>query len=228
MSSIAEIIGRIYSEFSKYKISDLENVTFYDYGPSQMELEGISKPVREIPERAIDGMEFFSYEFNEWGTAEEVKYLLPRMLEYLSTSPEGLYRPGFFSFFKYKLKNCILKASSLLDENERSLVADFFRSFLISRLNSSEDINMLIECAVEIGIEPAEFIELWKPEKKLLVRQLAKAYRHFEIKKHKLAYGPCLYSEENEKVYEILGAIFGSLSDDEWGEVIKLSLSEDD
>ncbi len=84
-------------------IEDLTKVRCFDYGPTAEELAGITKDLRNIPTEVIDAMEFYGA---EWGTDNEVKYFLPRILECISEDISRLEDPNYFSLFKYKLRNC--------------------------------------------------------------------------------------------------------------------------
>lgn len=73
------------------------------FGPTPDEVIGISKSLRDIPNSALKGMEFYEYGWDVWGTKSEVGYFLPRLLEYLANDPDYLDSPGLFGLFQFKL-----------------------------------------------------------------------------------------------------------------------------
>jgi len=221
---LKEITDKAYKVFSKYRIDDFENVTFYDFSPSEEELKDISKPLRKIPDKAIESMEFFSEDFESWGTKLEVKFLIPRLLEYLTNHIEELEDPGFFSFFNYKLKDSLLDTSVVLNIEEKSIVRDYFLTLLTMHMNQRDDVCMLLECSLAIGITPAKIMEKWQPQEKQLIKQLIIAYKHFEINALALPItSKGLYYDGSNNLNELLNSIFGKISEKQFTEVGNLA-----
>ena len=156
-----ELIEKLYSIFQSYQIDDFSKVGCFDYGPSTEELEGISLPLREIPVSIIKSMEFYGYGWEEWGTESEVKYFLPRILEVLQEDVQLLDQSGFFSFFKYKLTNCLKPMNADWSDIERSALGEFFESLLRQNLQSTIQVGSLIEAMIEVGMSVSTITLLW-------------------------------------------------------------------
>ena len=49
-----QAIDKIYRVFGTYEIGDLEKISCFDCGPSQAELLGVTKDLRDIPQATVD------------------------------------------------------------------------------------------------------------------------------------------------------------------------------
>lgn len=147
-------IENLFQVFQKYRITiALDSAGVFDFGPSESELKGISKPLREIPEDVLLSMEFYGHGWTSWGTEEEVKYYLPRLLELFSKNLDALER--VFSLLKFKLNDALLPESDW-PEREVKALHGYFISLL--KCNLTQDVGYLIEGLVVVGFSAEEVL----------------------------------------------------------------------
>jgi len=149
-------VEELYRVFRSYQInSDLKDVGVFDFGPSESELEGISKSLRDIPDSVLLSMEFYGWGWDSWGTEEEVKYFLPRLLELISEDISKL--ETLFSLIKYKLPNIFLPHSDW-PVDEVGALHRYFSKLLLH--NASGEIGYLLEALIVMGMPSNEIIDI--------------------------------------------------------------------
>jgi hypothetical protein len=171
-------IENLYQVFQRYRITiALNHVGVFDFGPSESELKGISKPLKEIPEDVLLSMEFYGYGWSSWGTEEEVKYYLPRLLGLFSKKLEALEH--VFSLLKFKLNDALLPESDW-PKHEVKALRDYFISLL--KCNITQDIGYLIEGLVVVGFSAEEVLGVLRESEPLSQKICAeKILAHFDV-----------------------------------------------
>lgn len=81
VKDVKDSIEKLYSLFSIYPRPVNGIKTCLDFGPTDGEKQAFSGPLREIPDRYINRLEFYDTTWSSWGNEAEVKYLLPRIFE---------------------------------------------------------------------------------------------------------------------------------------------------
>lgn len=174
---LAESISKLYEVFERYKLDGAENVTCFDYGPSEENLAGIKMPLREIPLSVVALMEFYDYTWDSWGREIDVKYFLPRLCELIAHDSMALEDAGTFSFFKYKLTNCLVPQNCKWRDEERKAIHQFLRELFIVNFAICLDIQRFIECAIVVAMPIREVFEIWRSNKALTTNQLLELFR---------------------------------------------------
>lgn len=156
--ALAAAIEALYETFAAYRLADPSKVGFFDFGPNEAELRGISGPLREIPVEVVRSMEFFAADWRSWGTEAEVKHVLPRVLECLVEHPELLGSPSTMSLFKHKLRRGLASQGSALLSWEREPVARFMELLLDHRIthpgrSEHGELGYLVEALVEVRFD---------------------------------------------------------------------------
>lgn len=159
---IKSSLDSVYDSFKQHTLKNCKSIGCFDFGPTDAELEDISKNLKDIPDEIVGRMEFFDKSWNSWGSKEEIKYFLPRVFEYIANDIHRLADPGTFSFFKYKLAKCLLPDNQDWNEGEKQAIRNFFSSLLAFYFSSPEDIADLIEAALAIGISPESLLVFWE------------------------------------------------------------------
>ena len=172
-------IENLYLTFNSYGISNPEEVGCFDFGPSPEELAGISKPLRDIPDDTLRGMEFFAYDWDSWGSKNEIGYFLPRLLEYLVEDIERLEDPGFFSLFNYKLINLFSETNDDWTEKQKDSLLNYFRTVLAKHLSNDTEIGFLIECVLSLDFPPQIIFSCWNTDNQTRRKQIKSLYDHF-------------------------------------------------
>jgi|GEM_PF-844856 hypothetical protein len=106
-SNLQASLKSIYEVFSSYQKPPVD-LTCLDYGPNKEEIEIFQKfELPGLPYNFISKLEFYDETWNSWGGCQEVKYFIPRLLEYMCVCwVDGHDRQGFFNkSINYKLSN---------------------------------------------------------------------------------------------------------------------------
>ena len=122
--ALKHAIEKLYVAFDLYEIDNLKETSCFDYGPTQEELSGISKSLRDISDNILLRMEFFAYGWDSWGTKNEVGYFLPRLMEYLADDVDRLDNAGLFSLFKYKLRDLFSDANEDWTDRQKESIRE--------------------------------------------------------------------------------------------------------
>lgn len=228
--SIRLAIENLYQVFKRYNLEDPTNVSCFDYGPTAEEIAGISKDLREIPSKVVDAMEFYG---TEWGTANEVKYFLPRLLECIAEDINRLDDPGYFSLIKYKLQGCLSTKNLDLPKKEDVIVGilaytqeekiciqKFFNALLQYHLSRLSEIGILIECALALDMLPEHILANWKCDEVLHQKQVVGLFKYFNC----IAYGTyshpkAVYLDTSEKIKDFLDLLYTKLTPEELAEI---------
>lgn len=218
--SIKLAIDRLYEVFKIYQIKDPANVSFFDFGPNAEEFAGISNELRNIPTRILDRMEFYEAGWNSWGTENEVKYLLPRLLECISFDINRLDDPGYFSLFKYKLKNCFSVTNKDWSDIEKNCIKKFFDVLLECHLSKSVEIGFLIECVLTLDMSPDYIVSKWNSKEVLHKNQVINLFTHFNCLNDGKFYSPKgVYLDNNEKIKKFIDYVYTKLTPEELAEI---------
>lgn len=172
-------LERLYEVFAPYQISDIANVGCFDFGPTSSEAAALSGDVREIPDDVVVRMEFFGKGWSSWGTREEVKHLLPRLMEYLADDVGRLGDPGFLSLFSYKLTGCLSTGNRDWSAVEQESIKEFLLALLESDAAEPGDLGNLLEVMLELGLDTKSLIGVWSGSKSLDRSQLESVFTHF-------------------------------------------------
>lgn len=161
-------INDLYATFADYQIPSLSHLSCFDFGPSSVELADIrDHPLREIPPRTLRSMEFFAYGWESWGSESEVKHFLPRLLEFTSEDIDLFSSPGLAGLFKYKLCGALRSRRRAPPDGvswpakERDSLAFWAEAVLVFHLHVSKDVLGLVEAVLEMGMLPADIINIW-------------------------------------------------------------------
>lgn len=228
--SIRLAIENLYQVFKIYKLEDPAKVSCFDYGPTTEEIAGISKDLRDIPSKVVDAMEFYG---SEWGTDNEVKYFLPRLLECIAEDINRLDDPGYFSLFKYKLQGCFSTKNLELSEKdgvvvgipaytqeEKNCLQNFFDALLECHLSKSLEIGFLIECVLTLDMSPDRILANRKSNEKLHKNQIINLFKHFECSEYGISGQPKgVYLTTSEKIKEFLDLLYTNLTPEELAEI---------
>jgi hypothetical protein len=178
-NTLKTAIENLYLTFNIFEISNLEDVGCFDFGPTPEELAGISKPLRDIPNDTLKGMEFFAYGWDSWGSKNEVGYFLPRLMEYLAEDIERLENPGLFSLFKYKLRDFFPENNEDWTEKQKESLLNYFRILLVKHLSNDIEIGFLIECVLSLDFPSQIILSCWNPDKETRRQQIKFLCDHF-------------------------------------------------
>ncbi len=178
--ALKQSIEKLYFAFNSYEISNLEKTSCFDYGPTSKELSGVSKPLREIPDDILIGMEFFAYGWDSWGSKNEVGYFLPRLMEYLADDICRLDNPGLFSLFKYKLRDLFSDTHNDWTDRQKESLLIFFTALLQEHLSDDINVDMLIECALVLDLPPQIILSHWNADKQTRKKQVVALFKHFK------------------------------------------------
>ena len=100
-------LKEVYQIFGGYKKPSV-NLTCLDWGPTEEEKEIFERfELHELPYDFISKLEFHDETRGTWGTCEEVKYFIPRVLEYMALhwmNKEGNQYWFFNKSIDYKLR----------------------------------------------------------------------------------------------------------------------------
>lgn len=169
---LSDSISKLYTVFERYKLEDFENVTCFDFGPTETELEGMRVPLRKVPFEVLAAMEFYEHRWDGWGREIDVKYFLPRFCEFIASNTSELEDSGGFSFFKYKLGKCLHPENGRWTDDERFAIRSFIRELLLTNFAARTDIRGFVECAVAVGFPAAELCEIWRINDQINCEQL--------------------------------------------------------
>lgn len=212
-------IENLYEVFNRYKINDFAHVTCFDYGPTAEELATISGDLRHIPINILDRMEFYADNWDSWGTENEVKYFLPRLLECMYWDIELLTSPSYFSLFKYKLKNCF-SSNEKWSEKEKNCIKFFFDNVLELHFSKSIEIEFLIECTLALDMSPASIMRKWKNQEALYKSQIKRVLEHFYYTDYtKSCSSKGVYLDNNERILKFLDYLLSKLTAEEIAEI---------
>jgi hypothetical protein len=214
--NVQQAIEKLYVAFDSYGISNLKETSCFDYGPTQDEFLGISKPLRDIPDNILRRMEFFAFGWDSWGTKSEVGYFLPRLMEYLSDDVNRLEDPGLFSLFKYKLRNLFSDANEDWTDNQKESLFQFFVALLEERLSKDNEVNILIECALALNLTPQIIFSHWNTDEDTRTKQVVKLFKHF---KYSRSNPKGLYFDDSERIKVFLDLLFEQLTPQEIAEI---------
>lgn len=205
-NKIQIMLKELYKTFSKYNLKNLREVGFYDYWPTEYELQEISKPVKDISDKAIASMEFF-WEDETWWTKEEVKYLLPRIFEYVYYNTSNLEDAWCFSYFKYKLKNSI--NNDFFNKKEKEIVGKYFNVLLQENFSKNKELGYLIELSVVIGYNSKRVLDIWEIKTIKIYEQLENLLQHFWIyNDYPFSWAKWVYIDNTDEFDKILNWIF--------------------
>lgn len=213
-------IERLYQVFKIYKIEDLAKVSCFDFGPTEEELAGLSKGLRNIPINVLDKMEFYAEGWNSWGSENEVKYFLPRLLECIAENVEFLSYPSCFSLFKYKLPNCFSAINKDWSDVEKNSIKDFFDALLEFHFFKSVEIGYLIECALTLNMLPDLIVSKWNSNEKLHKKQVINLFKHFNCPDYARPCNPeGVYLGNSERIKTFLDYVYTRLTAEELAEI---------
>ena len=197
----------------KYKAPrDLSAVGCFDYGPDEKELAGISVGRRNITDYALLRMEFYGDGWETWGTKEEVGYFLPRLLEFSSVEThDRLENSALFSLFKYKLPDLFLPINQDWTRLEKAAIRRYFVALLERELLTNDDVSMICECALTLGMRPDEIFQYWNSPEPLRQKQIENLLFHFVDSTDGKQVVGGLYLEHDARVRAFLDALDGRL-----------------
>lgn len=121
--------------------------------------------VRSIPDKQLRELEFFA-EDESWGTTAEVKYLLPRMLEYIATdfvnAADNKTEPNFkylldHGFCQYKLCNI-----NAWPENEMTAVLEIVYNLFDFLVHNCDNLNdFIVNFCPNFPLDGERFVKIW-------------------------------------------------------------------
>lgn len=160
-----KIINEAYEAFKAYQVTDFSALTVFDHGPTQEELDGVSLNLKDVPDKVLGSMEFYDFGWESWGTEVEVKYFLPRFLEYLAAKPSRLEGGGASSLLKFKMLN--LHESELWLPAEKAILFSFLDIFFDQIFKENKILEVAVECMLAIGMSPDSIIERLSKDPKI-------------------------------------------------------------
>lgn len=156
-SDLYSSINAVYTEFRKYKLHDRIEGCPCCVGP-QEDSQLRSKPLRILSNEDLS--RYYFKAMTTWGTIEDFKHFLPRILELLSIEGSSL---GFDDeILGSKLKHARLNTWS---ESEQSAVGAFFEAWLLSRIAKFPSIEPAEPCLCAIalsGVDISKYLLLWE------------------------------------------------------------------
>ncbi len=160
-------IDGLYSTFASYRVTNLEGLGIYDFGPDEDELAAVRDfALSDIPKDALRTMEFYGEGWESWGSESEVKHFLPRLLQAISDDLEML-GGGPCSLFKFKLCGAIRstrrapRCGVRWPDDERHSLAVWANAAVAYHLHRSIGVLDLIEAVLEMGMRSDEITRTW-------------------------------------------------------------------
>ena len=172
-------LEELYLAFSGFELGKLEDVSCFDYGPTNQEVADLARPLRDIPNRTMAKMEFYAFGWDSWGSKQEAGYFLPRLMTYLAEDITRLREPALFSLFKYKLQGVLSHPSKDWTDRQIEALREFFVSLLEQHLSVDTEVGMLIECVLAVGLDSQTIFANWNSSEPLYARQTEAILRHF-------------------------------------------------
>lgn len=165
---LVDAIDGLYPLFERYQLSDFESLGCYDFGPSTEELDALRHhSLRDVPAGVICSMEFFAHGWESWGSENEVKHFLPRILQLVAEDPSLLSSPGTASLFKYKLCGSVRPASiapgpdACWSISECHGLRTWANEVIRHHLNNTADVLGLLEAVLEMGLKSEAILQSW-------------------------------------------------------------------
>jgi hypothetical protein len=214
--ALKQAIEKLYLAFNLYEIDNLNKTSCFDYGPTPEELSGISKSLRDIPDNIMARMEFFAYGWDSWGTKNEVGYFLPRLMMYLADDVDRLDDPGFFSLFKYKLRDLFSDANEDWTDKQKENLFEFFTVLLEEHLSDDIEVDMLIECALALDLAPQIIFSHWNTDEQTRKKQVVAILKHFRYSR---ATPKGQYFDDSERIKIFLELLVEQLTPEEVAEI---------
>jgi hypothetical protein len=150
-----ESLEDIYYEFRLCpKPNYLTCVDWHNYNYEKA-AEILSYNIRSIPDKLLWELEFYG-DGEYWGTTLEVKYFLPRVLEYIANQ---FLLKEFYSdscFFK-----CKLSQISNWTSKERDVILNFVYDMFEFLVNNFEEILEFVKLCQYLPLDGEKFIKIW-------------------------------------------------------------------
>jgi hypothetical protein len=158
----ADIVN-LYAVFSVYPKISVGPIGCIDYGGTEEEqILFSSTPLKEIPEDYIRRLEFYDPTWDSWGNENEVKYLLPRILECIAINPENIEDAGIFSLFKYKMSDLYKEKGSKWAQNESRVIKDYLFHLFEHVAHNHTNINLILELLCSVSADMEAYFLIWQ------------------------------------------------------------------
>lgn len=174
--ALKQAIENLYLAFRTYEIGDPKEVSCFEYGPTPEEISGVSRDLRNIPDSTLNGVIFYNYGWDYWGSKNEVGYFLPRLMEYFA---DDVARFELGGLFKFKLGYVFSDTNDDWTDEEKESLRQFITVLLQEHLSIDNDVGYLIECGLMLSLTPEYILSIWKSDKQLHKKQVVALFEHF-------------------------------------------------
>lgn len=212
-SGLALAIEDLYQVFAKYPPISPGPINCIDYGGTQEEqLHFSTVSLRQLDAKYIARLEFYDPSWQSWGSENEVKYLLPRIMECIALNLEMLENGGVFGLFKYKMVDVFNERASKWTKDESQAIRAYLLQLFEEAISKVENLNILLEAICCVIDNMAPVLTIWdKYSSDLKYLQICNWLEYYiEPGSFALKTRLPLYCSHRDKLEQILGWIMNN------------------